>query len=216
MRNAARSCHLLQPAVGPHAAVAQRAGRPEFTELLEGQYGGAGKLKVQQIRNSNLLKLKVRGRTAELAKLAAETVVKELTSRHAELAAPTLGYMRSRLDSLKSQINADSKVAEVIARRMEALVHKGSNVPEYSLLLSSQAMAENTLASRNLLAMNIEMALSELNTKPSAAIEPVAVSSGPVFPRPLQLFLLGGLVGLLTGSIWVLRRYVLRESPISL
>lgn len=99
---------------------------------------------------------------------------------------------------------------EKIGRVLNAR-HKGSNIQKYSLLLASETIQENTIALRNKLAMNMEMALSGINIRPTGAIEPVAVSSDPLFPRPFQFLLLGGLAGLLASAILLLRRPVLCE-----
>ena len=83
------------------STVALKIGRPELIELLDSRYGGKGRLKLQQSRNSKLIRIKVRAGTAALAKLEAESIVDEIALRHHKLIEPILNEMRIRLANVE-------------------------------------------------------------------------------------------------------------------
>jgi len=186
------------------SAVALKIGRPEIIELLGRRHGGKGRLKIQQSRNSKLIRIKVRAATAELAKLEAESIVDEIAFQHYKLSEPVLNELRIRLANLEQEVNVDRKSSEVFTRRINNF-NENTNIADLSLLLSSKVIVDRTLAANSLLLTELKIALFPANTKPTRMVETIQLPFQPVFPRPWQTVLLGALLGLIFSMIWIAR-----------
>lgn len=184
--------------------IALRTERPELMELLDSRYGGKGRLKVQQSRNSKLIRIKVRAGTAEQAKLEAELIVDEIASRHHKLTEPILNELRVRLAQVEQEAKVNKESSELFTRRINSF-NGNKNIADLSLLLSSKIIVDKALAETNRLVTELKIALLPANTKPTRLLEPIQLPFQPAFPRPWQTFLLGALLGLIFSLIWIAR-----------
>ena len=102
--------------------IAQKAESPDFREAMDIKPGGNGMLSVQKIRssnvNSNLILLKLRAKTAELAKLKLDLIVKELNSLHYKIGFQYLDVLRTELADRQSKSNSLKQTATEIDKRI--------------------------------------------------------------------------------------------------
>jgi hypothetical protein len=191
-------------------AIAQKAESPGFREVMDVKHGGKGMLSVQKIRssnvNSNLILVKLRAKTAELAKLRLDFIVKELNSVHYKIGFEYLDVLRTALtDSLSQSISLKQTAAEIDKRILGSgcFEKADANIGKCSILLSSKSAVNTTLRANTLSMFSLKTALSSPNTLPTNAIESPTLPVQPISPGLLQMLMLGLLVGLASSVIWI-------------
>ena len=190
--------------------IAQQTESPDFREVMGIKHGGNGMLSVQKIRssnlNSNLILLKLRAKTAELAKLKLDLIVKELNSLHYKIAFEYLGVLRTKLADGLSQSNSLKQTVTEIDKRMlgaDCFDKADVNIGKCSILLSSKSSTSKTLLENTEFILSIQTALSSPNTVPTNAIETPTLPVQPISSSLLQMLMLGLLVGLVSSVIWI-------------
>jgi LPS O-antigen subunit length determinant protein (WzzB/FepE family) len=195
--------------------ISQKSGTPDFRNVLDSKHGGNGLLRVQKIRssniNSNLILLKLRANTAELAKLKLDLIVKEITSLHYSLGRKYLDMLRTELADRQSRSNTLKEAVKEIDKRIsgsDCFAKADSNIGKCSILLSSKLSANKTVLQNDKIILDLKIALSSPNTIPTSVLESPTLPIQPISIGLRQLLILGLLVGLALGIIWIL---VLRE-----
>jgi hypothetical protein len=190
--------------------IAQKAESLDFREVTDVKYGGNGMLSVQKIRssnvNSNLILLKLRAKTAELAKLKLDLIVKELNSLHYKIGFEYLDVLRTELADGLSQTNSLKQTAIEIDKRIlgsGCFDMADANIGKCSILLSSKSSTSRALLENADFILSIKTALSSPNTVPTNAIESPTLPVQPISSSLLQMLMLGLLVGLASSVIWI-------------
>ena len=190
--------------------IAQKAESPDFREAMDIKPGGNGMLSVQKIRssnvNSNLILLKLRAKTAELAKLKLDLIVKELNSLHYKIGFQYLDVLRTELADRQSKSNSLKQTATEIDKRIlgsGCFDKADTNIGKCSILLSSKLSTSRTLLENAKYILGIKIALSSPNTVPTHAIESPTLPVQPISSSLLQMLMLGLVVGLASSVIWV-------------
>ena len=190
--------------------ISQKGKSPNFRELLDSKHGGNSMLSVQKIRssnvNSNLILLKLRARTAELARLKLDLIVKELSFLHDKLGSPHLDILRTELADRESQAISLKQTATGIDKRIfgsGCFDKADTNIGKCSILLSSSVATHRALLENAGFMLGVKIALSSPNTVPTSAIESPTLPVQPISFSLLQMLMLGLLVGLVSSVIWI-------------
>jgi hypothetical protein len=106
-------------------AVSRRVGRQSVVQqLLPKRFGGKGKLDVRQPMNSDLIIVRVRAESAELAQQLGEGIVAEITEEHARIAGPIKNVLHPMLLKIVSEIakgDISGERVQLLISQMEPL-----------------------------------------------------------------------------------------------
>ncbi len=101
------------------SAVAARAGLPDLaTQLPARQYGGNGALSVRNLRDVNILEVKISAADPQVAQKALTAVVDQLLAEHSARIDPLIQDLESRLKSLDMLTSAAIQSSSAIAKRI--------------------------------------------------------------------------------------------------
>jgi hypothetical protein len=191
-------------------SISQKAEAPDFRDVLDNKHGGNGMLKVRKIRsadmNANLILLKLRAETAELAKLKLDLIVNKVNSLHYRLGRQYLDALETELADRQSQSHILKQAIKEIDKRISGsgcFDNADSNMGKCSILLSSKLSASGTLLQNSAFILKLEVALSSPNTVSTNAIENPTLPAQPISSSLLQILILGLLLGLVSSLIWI-------------
>jgi hypothetical protein len=181
------------------AAVSARAGIPELSMLLPaGQYGGGGALSVRNLRDPNLIEIRVSLQQPELALKAVTAVADELIADHEAKAAPLIQNLQSTLAALSKHASEMIKASDTITKRTSGS-SQNDETGQYSVaLLSTRALIEGELGALVKSQSEIRVLLSNIRKSQVIALPTVAT------PKPALLYRIvaaGTLAGLLVGLL---------------
>jgi uncharacterized protein involved in exopolysaccharide biosynthesis len=157
-------------------------------------------LKVRAVPNTDLLEVKVRAYTSEMAKAYAEATVALLGAVHGELAKPTIGRLKQQLAKADEQIE---RTRTELDRLMQAAAKKTPTTSERFMenIVTADVLVKRDKDLRELEQLKgiYEEQLGPLRTYPTSLIDSVYVSDGPVAPRKVLITGLAAVLGLLVG-----------------
>lgn len=156
-------------------------------------------------KNTQRIELRVRGRTPDESRRLADAIITGLAKRHQELAQPAINRLRQELTVVQEKRKAFEASYEELGKVLASARLSDQRFTQYSLATTIRFERENELYALKQQELALQMALSEPNTQPAKAIDPIFVAAEPVSPRlPLLLgggvllgALLGGLIGIL-------------------
>ena len=190
--------------------ISQKGESLDFREVTEVKHGGNGMLSVQKIRssnvNSNLILLKLRAETAELAKLKLDLIVNKLHSLHYRLGRRHLDVLGTELVDRQAQSHILKQAIKEIDKRISGsgcFDNADSNMGKCTILLSSKLSASETLLQNSAFILKLEVALSRPNTVSTNAIESPTLPVQPISSSLLRILILGLLLGLVSSLIWI-------------
>jgi|GEM_PF-1249038 len=191
---------------GFKARVGQRLGDAQVTATI----------KVDPVRNTELVLLTTRAESPERALAISVAYVEALDKVHSEKVAPYIERMKLRLKSAEEELARATKMRDDLsAQMMRTAVASGPNQSDIILRSSLLANQENLVRSLTNQVFDLRSQFDENRTFPTRLfIEPVvSADKGLVFPR-MELFaaigfLLGGFLMLL---VQIARR-VKRPAP---
>jgi hypothetical protein len=168
-------------------------------------------IKIDPVRNTELVQLTTRAESAERALAISKAYVAALAQVHNEKVSPYLERMQRHLQSVEAELARATAMRDGFAARMirSASGAAGSSSGDVILKGSLLQTQENLVRSLSDQAFNLRNQFDENRTFPTRLfVEPVVSAEiSPVFPRPELFaglgFLLGGFLMLL---IQVLRR----------
>jgi phosphoribosylformylglycinamidine (FGAM) synthase PurS component len=101
------------------SAVAARAGVADLaTQLPSRQYGGNGALSVRNLRDLNILEIKINAADPEFAKKAITAAVDQLLAEHSAKIEPLIQDLDSRLKSLEGITAATTQSNDALTKRI--------------------------------------------------------------------------------------------------
>lgn len=170
-------------------------------------------LKVDQVQYAGaLVRLTVRGDSAQQARQFAEATVAQLRIVHQGLEATTLALARARLD----EVQADLKDALAERDRLLQIAGRGDAGDKGG---QASSLAGVLVASRGEEIRNLQTTRSDLLTRLSAgytyetsSLWPVYVPEGPTFPNAVLFWGVGILVAMGLGALVAVARNALRRS----
>ena len=198
----------------PPAVVIERIKTDGFRARVGQALGDAqvtATIKIDPVRNTELVQLTTRAESAERALAISKAYVAALAQVHNEKVSPYLERMQLHLQSVEAELARATAMRDGFAARMtrSASGAAGSSSGDVILKGSLLQTQENLVRSLSDQAFNLRNQFDENRTFPTRLfVEPVVSAEiSPVFPRPELFaglgFLLGGFLMLL---IQVLRR----------
>lgn len=162
-----------------------------------------GSLAVRTIPATDLVRIEVRGYSAERAQQFALGTAEHLLNVHAQLAEPRIKEIARQLEQIETHIVQTETERQRMLRLLTAGKKEGigSRFME-SVMLTNIAIQQGN-ERRELERARAKYAdlLSPLRTYPTKMIEPVWVSDKPVFPNTRLIVTLAALVGLFSGAL---------------
>lgn len=203
----------------PPAVVIERIKTDGFRARVGQALGDAqvtATIKIDPVRNTELVQLTTRAQTAERALDISKAHVSALADVHAERVAPYLERMWLHLESVEAELVRATAMRDGFAARMMRSASAGGQSSGDVLLKGSLLQTQESLVrSLSDQAFNLRNQFDENRTFPTRLfVEPVvSVGIAPVFPRPELFAALGFLLGgMLMLVVQVLRR-VKRPQP---
>ena len=183
------------------SAAIKNAGRPELAEVLKKK-----NIKLKKFRRSNVLEMKIRASTPELANVAAEAMVNQLISRHNNLIQEVL--RRSHSSQIHPETFKENEDRmKVVERMINKFQENGSSVK------NSQDTSWRNYAHQAALSVYIGMLHNYKNTqhlvsssRPTNLIESINTSPNPVHPKLFFTLLIGMLIGLIFSAGFIYSR----------
>ena len=204
----------------PPAVVIERIKTDGFRARVGQALGDAqvtATIKIDPVRNTELVQLTTRAETAERALDISKAYVSALADVHAERVAPYLERMRLHLESVEAELVRATAMRDGFAARMMRSASAGGGQSSGDVILKGSLLQtqESLVRSLSDQAFNLRNQFDENRTFPTRLfVEPVvSVGIAPVFPRPELFAALGFLLGgMLMLVVQVLRR-VKRPQP---
>ena len=164
-----------------------------------------GSMKIEQLPYANLIKMRVRGYSAEDAKQLATATATVLHAAHAQLAAAPVALARERLEAVETRLKAAQ------ARRDRLLA--GNQAQGETAALIDLAVATSDQDIRALEQVRADLALRQLAnyTYETSLAWPVFVDKGRVFPNTVLTLGIGLLAAAFLASLAAVARHALRR-----
>jgi hypothetical protein len=177
-------------------AVSARAGISELSTLLPArQYGGSGALAVRNLKDPNVIEIRINLPQPELAQKALNAVVDELIADHSEKTAPLIQILQSTLATLDKNASELVKSGDTIAKNISS---NGEISKDSMTLLIARAFTElglvGVVKTENDLRVNLTMIHRTQAIMVPTVITPKATSL-------YQTVAAGALAGLLAGLL---------------
>jgi hypothetical protein len=164
-----------------------------------------GSMKIEQLPYANIVKLRVRGYSAEDAEQLAKATATVLHAAHAQIAAAPMGFIRDRLAAV------DALLKDAQERRNRLLA--GNSGRGDQTALTDLAVATSDQDIRSLEQMRADLALRQLPnyTYETSLAWPVYVDKDRVFPNTVLTLGIGLLAAAFLASLAAVARHALRS-----
>lgn len=187
-------------------AVAQQVGDIAWLEALSESPTLAVRMSAQAQTTTPFIELRVVAKSRDQAKAIAEAAIKELATRHAELAkpyieklGPVLAIKREKLSRLEQDIKSLQNLS------VNANI-RDDRFTQLSLIAALKAQKESQVFDIRQSIFDYERALMPPATQTAKALEELYVGKKPVAPNKALLLTLGILGGLLAGVVALFAR----------
>lgn len=160
-------------------------------------------LKAKALPNTDLIEIKVRGRSPQEAQRLVEGTVAYLHDVHKAMAQPSIARMRQLLAQV------DEELSRIKVERETALHTAGvSKAVQTSSRFTENVLRDNILIQRDRDVRLLEQTkagykeqLDAMRTYPTSYIEKISISDKPVAPKKVLIIFVAAVVGLLAGVI---------------
>ena len=184
-------------------AVAKALGDQSWMVALQNG-GGTSVLSVASPKGAlQLIDLKAKGDSPEVAKKIVSAAIEELARRHAEIVKPAVSRLTLEADLAREKIKrAESELAK-LDKLAAGVGVKDERFTQISLMTDLSVKKEAEIFQQRQMLSDLDGALTPPNTQAAKAIEDVFISEKPVSPKKGLLLALGLVSGLLAGVISV-------------
>lgn len=174
-------------------------------------------LSLKALGTTDLIQVKVRGDSPDLAANWANAVVERLKTVHERLAQPTIDRLRKQLAELKKQMKMieeeRANLLKIVSKSSET---RGDSRFSANLLLSNLLLQKNAeLRDFEMRRLATEEQLTSVRTYPTSLIDVVYVPETPVSPKKLLMLVLAAILGLVLGVVVALSRHYWRSGEVS-
>ena len=185
------------------SGVAKAVGdQPWVTVLQNG--GTSGVLKLSSPKGAlNLIEMKTKSDSPEVANKIANAAIEELAKRHAEIAKPAVDRLTLEASIAREKLKRAESELEGLNKLMERTAVKDDRFTQLSLMTNLRVQKEAEIFYQRQMLSALDGALNPPSTQPARAIEPVFVSEKPVSPKKGLLLALGLVGGFLAGMMLV-------------
>jgi hypothetical protein len=180
-----------------------RDGKPNDSDTL------AGVLKTRVIRNSPFLNISVQMASPEQAKACLLSVTADIQTQQALLATPLLQKLQAKLDAVKFKLKVAEEISNYLASQGSRIQIGDDKFAAAAMLLATSTANNHEIKTLRLELMELETALSAINTNHASLAAPIFSSPMPLGVQPWLVLLLacfaGVFLGVLTAwmkSIW--------------
>ena len=173
------------------AAINSTGIKPEEMEPVKGFYGT---LKAAPVKGSELIEIKMRGPSAEMAKNLIEGAITAMQKTQTEMMAVSIERSKKQLQILTEDINKASVETELLRKKLLA----SHNWNAFDATLSATLLKDKTVDLRAMIQikLTLEEQLSPARTYPAKLIDEIYVSEDPVSPKKSLIIGLAILLGL--------------------
>ena len=175
-------------------------------EQLKGFYST---LKVNQIKGIELVEIKLRGPSAEMAEKLVNGVILNLQKAHTEMMAVTITRNKKQLQILTEDIQK----AEVEIEQLRKKLLASHNWNAFDATLSATLLKDKTTDLRGMIQqkLTLEEQLSPSRTYTSRLVDEISVSDGPVSPKKLLILSLAIVLGFLSSILIAFIHHALKR-----
>lgn len=151
-------------------------------------------LKATQVKGSELIAIKMRGPSAEMAKNLLEGAIVSLQKTQTEMMAVTIERNKKQLHILTEDIQKANEETELLRRKLLA----SHNWNAFDATLSATLLKDKTVDLRAMIQTKLvlEEQLSPAHTYPAKFIDEIYISEDPVSPKKSLIIGLAILLGL--------------------
>ncbi|MDO9366087.1 MAG: Wzz/FepE/Etk N-terminal domain-containing protein [Methylotenera sp.] len=169
-------------------------------------------LKVK-LEKSELLRLALRGASADAVKSHLSAVVNELKEMHGRMSAPTINRLQQELATIELELKRASLESERLRKSLDGAGLTSEKILSQAALVGNLLLArEGELHAFRERKRAIEEQLSLERTFPTDVLGRIEVSSEPVFPKKSLFIVVGLFIGLFLGVfVTVIRAAVVKE-----
>ncbi len=164
------------------------------SEELKTMQGFYGTLKVSQVKGTELIEVKLRGLSAEMAKNLIQGVISNLQKVHSEMMAATIERNKKQLQMLTEDISKTD--AETKLLRQQLLASHNWNNFDATLTASILQNKNNDLRGLIQAKLVLEEQLTPSHTYTTRVVDEIYVSDEPVSPKKGLIIGLAVLLGL--------------------
>jgi uncharacterized protein involved in exopolysaccharide biosynthesis len=194
------------------SSVAQRLNSKGFFNRIAKNIDPSFSVRAFEIAKTKLLRLEVRSRTPETAVAGLQKVLLTLSQDHDPIFEDVKKNLELARISTEKELNALNGSLRGINETALNLSKQNSRDAVLSLLLiqTQSQLAEQRLALLNRLA-SLEILLSPQNLVKTSPVEPIEVTTSPVYPKTTLILVTAFLAGGLTGILIAFVRSAVRE-----
>jgi hypothetical protein len=170
-------------------------GKPSLNGSL------ADLLKTKAIANTPFLNISLRMSSAEQATSCMTSILADIQSHQAVLAAPVIEKKKTLQESLRAQLTLADELARYFSSQLTPANVNNGNFSAAFMLLATSTSKENEakLIQKQLLELEAEMSAAQ--TKPASFAAPIYAPAKPVDAQPWLILLLATMLGCLVGAL---------------
>jgi capsular polysaccharide biosynthesis protein len=162
-----------------------------------------GTLALKALGTTDLIQVKIRAHSRELAQSWANAVVERLKDVHERLAQPTIDRLRKQQAELKKQMliieEERSSLLRIVSKSSET---SGDSRFSANLLLSNLLLQKNAeLRDFEMRRLAADEQLTSVRTYPTSLIDRIYVPENPASPKKLLVVMLSAVLGLILGVV---------------
>ncbi len=172
-----------------------RDGKPNDSDTL------AGVLKTRVIRNSPFLNISVQMASPEQAKACLLSVTADIQTQQALLATPLLQKLQAKLDAVKFKLKVAEEISNFLASQGSRIQIGDDKFAAVAMLLATSTANNHEIKTLRLELMELETALSAINTNHASLAAPIYAPTTPSGISPWLVMILAFLLGVVLGVI---------------
>ena len=172
-----------------------RDGKPNDSDTL------AGVLKTRVIRNSPFLNISVQMALPEQAKACLLSVTADIQTQQALVATPLLQKLQAKLDAVKFKLKVAEEISNFLASQGSRVQIGDYKFAAAAMLLATSTANNHEIKTLRLELMELETALSAINTNHTSLAAPIFASPMPVGVQPWLVLLLACFAGVFLGVL---------------
>jgi len=196
--------------VEPIANVMSRMTHPSFPERVvkkldisptEKSFAMAdlSSLKITQVKNSNLIEIRVKGESSKFAADLLKAVLYQLQETHQAIIGPTILRFKEELRNVTDAITANKDEVDIVKKQL--LAKPRWNSYDMTLALIIIKNKDNELKELSQRKATLEEMLSPMRTFSTKLVGDIYVSAGSVSPNRSLIFSLAVSIGLMLGLL---------------
>ena len=199
--------------IEPPSTLAQRLNSQGFDGRIADKVDPSFSLKAVEIKNTKLLRIEGRATSPNSAKTGVEQTLQLIEQDHKEAIEAARKNLSEALLATSAELKSVTQALERLNQAVISFAGDRSGDPISSLLLTQ---TQSQLTSQRIALLDkvatIETLLLPQNLSATRAVEPIQVSSAPVYPKTNLVLLIAFLAGGFAGVLLAFLRNALKKS----